>query len=57
MIKIQLAKDWEVMNERVVVAGSFVMVPPHTAKQLENAGYIVTDEPVAKPENKTPKKQ
>lgn len=57
MIKIQLAKDWEVMNERVVVAGSFVMVPPHTAKQLENAGYLVTDEPVAKPENKTPKKQ
>lgn len=57
MKKIQLAKDWEVMNERVVLAGSFVMVPPHAAKQLENAGYIVTEEPVEKPENKTPKKQ
>lgn len=45
------------MNERVVLAGSFVMVPVHTAEQLENAGYIVTEEPVEKPEIKNPKKQ
>jgi hypothetical protein len=57
MKKVQLAKDWLVMNERVVLAGSFVMVPVHTAEQLENAGYIVTEEPVEKPEIKNPKKQ
>ena len=57
MIKIQLAKDWQVMNERIVLAGSFVLVPNNTAKKLENAGYLVNDEPVEKPEIKTPKKQ
>lgn len=57
MKKVQLAKDWLVMNERVVLAGSFVMVPLHAAKQLENAGYIVIEEPVEKPEIKNPKKQ
>jgi hypothetical protein len=57
MIKIQLAKDWEVMNERIILAGSFVMVPAHTAEQLENAGYLVTEKPVEKPEIKNPKKQ
>jgi hypothetical protein len=57
MKKVELVKDWEVMNERVILAGSFVMVPEHAAEQLANAGYIVTEEPVEKPENKTPKKQ
>lgn len=55
MIKIQLQKDWEVMRERVILKGSFVMVPDHTAEQLKAAGFIVNDEADAKPEIKTPK--
>lgn len=55
MIKIQLKKDWEMMRERVVLKGSFVMVPHHTAEQLKAAGFIVNDEDDAKPEIKTPK--
>jgi len=55
MIKIQLKKDWEMMRERVVLKGSFVMVPHHTAEQLKAAGFIANDEPDAQPEIKTPK--
>ena len=55
MIKIQLKKDWEMMRERVVLKGSFVMVPHHTAEQLKAAGFIVSDEPDAQSEIKTPK--
>lgn len=55
MIKIQLKKDWEVMRERVILKGSFVMVPHHTAEQLKDAGFIISDEPDAQPEIKTPK--
>jgi hypothetical protein len=55
MIKIELKKDWEVMRERVILKGSFVMVPYHTAEQLKAAGFIVSDEDDAKPEIKTPK--
>jgi len=55
MIKIQLEKDWEMMRERVVLKGSFVMVPHHTAEQLKAAGFIVNDEADAKPETKPSK--
>ena len=55
MIKIQLKKDWEMMRERVVLKGSLVMVPHHTAEQLKAAGFIVSEEDDAKPEIKTPK--
>ena len=55
MIKIQLEKDWEVMRERVILKGSFVMVPHHTAEQLKAAGFIVNDEADAKPETKPSK--
>ena len=44
MSKIELKKDWEMMRERVVLKGSFVMVPHHTAEQLKAAGFIVSDE-------------
>lgn len=57
MIKIELKKDWEMMRERVVLKGSFVMVPDHTAEQLKAAGFIVNDEADAKPEIKTSKQK
>lgn len=57
MIKIQLEKDWEVMRERVILKGSFVMVPNHTAEQLKAAGFVVSDEADAKPEIKTSKQK
>lgn len=57
MITIQLEKDWEVMRERVILKGSFVMVPNHTAEQLKAAGFVVSDEADAKPEIKTSKQK
>ena len=57
MIKIELKKDWEMMRERVVLKGSFVMVPDHTAEQLKAAGFIVNDEADAKTEIKTSKQK
>jgi hypothetical protein len=50
MIKVQLIKDWEVQRECVISAGSFVMVQPHAAEQLKNAGFVEAD---VEPENKT----
>ena len=44
MIKVELKKDWEMMRERVVLKGSSVMVPHHTAEQLKAAGFVATDE-------------
>ena len=56
MIKVQLTKDWEVMRERIITKGSFVMVPNHTAEQLKAAGFVASDEDDAKIENKPLKK-
>jgi len=56
MIKVQLKKDWEVMRERVITKGSFVMVPNHTAEQLKAAGFVAKDEADATIENKPLKK-
>jgi len=40
MKEVKLGKDWEIMNNRVVRAGSRVMVPNHIAKQLEEHGFL-----------------
>ena len=40
MKEVKLGKDWEIMNNRVVLAGSRVMVPHHIAKQLEEQGFL-----------------
>lgn len=56
MIQVQLTKDWEVMRERIITKGSFVMVPNHTAEQLKAAGFVASDEDDAKIENKPLKK-
>lgn len=56
MIKVQLTQDWEVMRERVITKGSFVMVPHHTAEQLKAAGFVAKDEDDATIENKPLKK-
>ena len=40
MKEVKLAKDWEIMNNRVVRAGSRVMVPNHIAKQLKEQGFL-----------------
>lgn len=40
MKEIKLGKDWEIMNNRVVRAGSRVMVPDHIAKQLKEQGFL-----------------
>ena len=53
MKELKLSKDWEIMNKRVIRAGSTVSVPDHIAQQLVAAGF--TDKPA--PKNKPLKKQ
>jgi hypothetical protein len=40
MKEVKLGKDWTILNERVILAGSRVRVPERIAKQLEEQGLL-----------------
>jgi hypothetical protein len=52
MKELKLSKDWEIMNKRVIRAGSTVSVPDHIAQQLIAAGFISAPAPKVKPQKK-----
>jgi hypothetical protein len=51
MKEVKLGVDWEILNNRVILAGSRVRVPNHIAEQLEQHGMLyVKKETISKEE-------
>jgi len=51
MKEVKLGKDWEILNERVILAGSRVRVPIRIAEQLEQQGMLyIKKETISKEE-------